>query len=502
MFRLFAHLQRNSQSGIFHFRLTVPERLRHIVGRREIKKSLRTGVRSEAIVLAQKCYYDAQVMFLKAERWPGNMNKKDAGLEFIKKNAAWSLGEYCEPQQEVDRAGDGTTSDSESNTQGERSIGLITIQVNGSPVSIDFDNPEKELEAAAKLLGMSSTQAQSSPVKQVKAVELNDVRLAGMIRNYMLEKKRAKKLTEKSASDYDSTFTLLKEVLKNPSVSTISHKQANEFKSTLLKLPANRTKGKYAGKSIKELLAMRPSGTMSVCTVNKYLRRVSSLFEWGRKHGYAFENPFSGIGIPEKRQAHEQRPRFTEDDLKILFDPKSLNRDKFKHSYSFWLPYLGLYTGARIEELCQLHLDDIRQVDGVWVLDLNDYDEKKLKTLSSRRLVPVHPRLIELGLFEHVESLRRKGADRLFPELKKQRDGFSQAASKWFIRYREKHRVGKTFHSFRHTFIDELKQLDVDDKKISALVGHKDESMTTGRYGKPYKPEILYPAVCMLDFGV
>jgi integrase len=190
------------------------------------------------------------------------------------------------------------------------------------------------------------------------------------------------------------------------------------------------------------------------------------------------------------------------EDLETLFDPQNLDRDKFKRSYTFWLPYLGLYTGARIEELCQLNLADIRQVGGILVFDINDRDEKRLKTQSSRRVVPVHPRLIELGLHDHVESMRKKGEDRLFPELKKQRDGYSQVASKWFGRYRQKHGIDKPFHSFRHTFIDELKQLDVDHKKIAALVGHKDESMTGGRYGKPYKPEILHPVVCMLDFGV
>jgi integrase len=90
----------------------------------------------------------------------------------------------------------------------------------------------------------------------------------------------------------------------------------------------------------------------------------------------------------------------------------------------------------------------------------------------------------------------------VFPELSKQRDGYGQAASKWFARYRERCHVKTPFHSFRHTFIDELKQLDADQKKIAALVGHKDESMTGGLYGKPYKPEVLYPVICKLKFDI
>lgn len=67
MLRIPAHLQRNPQSGFFYFRLTVPERLRHIVGRREVKKSLRTGRRSEAVVLAQRLYAQTYELFYKLE---------------------------------------------------------------------------------------------------------------------------------------------------------------------------------------------------------------------------------------------------------------------------------------------------------------------------------------------------------------------------------------------------------------------------------------------------
>jgi hypothetical protein len=68
IFRIPAHLQRNPIYGIFYFRLTVPKHIRHIVGLLEIKSSLRTGMKSEAQVLAQKNYYDAMVLFANAEK--------------------------------------------------------------------------------------------------------------------------------------------------------------------------------------------------------------------------------------------------------------------------------------------------------------------------------------------------------------------------------------------------------------------------------------------------
>ncbi|BCN26290.1 hypothetical protein VYA_34820 [Vibrio alfacsensis] len=43
-----------------------------------------------------------------------------------------------------------------------------------------------------------------------------------------------------------------------------------------------------------------------------------------------------------------------------------------------------------------------------------------------------------------------------------------------------------TAYSFRHTFIDELKQAGVEESMVAQLVGHTHSSMTFGRYGKKY----------------
>ncbi len=467
MFRIPAYLHRHPDSGIFYFRLTVPQHLRHIVGKREVKRSLRTGLRTVATPLAQQLYLDTRRIFFEAEQ------------RMVKRRA---------------------------NPKNDDYTGLIIVRDTDAKgvkreITIEYDDPQKEVEAAAQLLDLTKNHPPFvTPAPTVKKEPTYS--LTRMILDFLTEKKRTAAWTAKTTEENQAIFQLLKEILKNPAVETISIKTASQFKGTLLQLPPNRTKGKYRGKSVKELLAMRPSKTVSVSTVNKYLRRVSSLFDWGRKHGYTHENPFAGLGIREKRQAHEERAKFSEADISCLFNSKNLNQSTGYHSYCYWLPWLGLYTGARIEELCQLHLTDICKEGDIWVIDVNDDKEKRLKTLASKRLIPVHPKLIEIGFIEHVEKLQLKKQKRLFPELKKQRDGFSQAASKWFGRYREMCEVGPPFHSFRHTFADELKQMGVDRSKTEALIGHKDTSMAGGRYGKPYRVDVLYPVICLLNFDI
>lgn len=44
----------------------------------------------------------------------------------------------------------------------------------------------------------------------------------------------------------------------------------------------------------------------------------------------------------------------------------------------------------------------------------------------------------------------------------------------------------KTFHSFRHSTADKLKQTGIDGFMISELLGHRVENISVGRYGKHY----------------
>ncbi len=161
---------------------------------------------------------------------------------------------------------------------------------------------------------------------------------------------------------------------------------------------------------------------------------------------------------------------------------------------------MALYTGARLEELAQLHLDDIREVEGVWCLDINDESEKRIKSKSSKRLIPLHSFLVDsLGIAKHVQVLRSQGHERLFPELPRKNDRYGQPVSKWFnVTYKKNCELTQPsngakldFHSFRHTFINTLKQLQVNPDLIRELDGHKKGDMTMDRYGKAFGPELL-----------
>ena len=64
----------------------------------------------------------------------------------------------------------------------------------------------------------------------------------------------------------------------------------------------------------------------------------------------------------------------------------------------------------RLNEICSLYLDKIIQKSGNhrekrWCFNISEEKhrpDKKLKTQSSRRIIPIHDTLIDLGLVEHV----------------------------------------------------------------------------------------------------
>jgi integrase len=343
----------------------------------------------------------------------------------------------------------------------------------------------------------------------VESVEESSEPISKVIEMYAGEQVLANRWTDKSKEEVLFSLAMLTEIIGDVPVKTIDHKVMRDFKQTLLKLPSNRNKiSKYKDKTIKEILEMDIEKSLSISTVNKVLDRVSSLFNWAVKNGYMDRNPASSMQLPQDKRDDEYRDAFTPDDLRKIFHSNAYLEDNHSREHYFWLPVLGLFTGARIEELCQLHLDDIVEKDGVWVLDINDRDEKKLKNKQSRRLIPLHPFLTDdLRIIQYAESLKAKGRDRFFHELVRQRDGYSASPSKWFGYHRKALGITestKTFHSFRHTFTNCLKQnLGVDFQMIKQLVGHGGDDITLDRYAKKYSAKVLLDnAIEKLGFDV
>jgi integrase len=314
--------------------------------------------------------------------------------------------------------------------------------------------------------------------------------LSEVISDYCSHQLAESKWSAKTEDTVNEIFRMWLWIVGDMPIADYGHEQNRQYKAILQRLPPNINKSpKFKNRTIDEILALNEKPAANH-TINKKLARVSSLFEWAISYGYTKLNPAKRMTIKSPKLARDERQVFSSDDLSKLFGSEVFIKKKYKHSYYYWLPLLALYTGARLNELCQLHLKDFDVVDGIDVIKINDdMPDKRLKTKAAVREIPIHSELIRFGILDYVNNLRKRDEIRLFPELAEGRDGYGHLASKWFARYRVKCGIveeGKVFHSFRHTFIDLLKQSEVSKEKISELVGHEDESETFGRYGKRY----------------
>jgi len=284
---------------------------------------------------------------------------------------------------------------------------------------------------------------------------------------------------------------------------------ANHYIDVLRKLPPNRKKLKqFKHKSIDELLAIEGSFTpMSIQNVNKYIERIADAFRWLKQRKRIAENVLDGMKIKDKnkrKRANELRKRFSDHDISQIFSSTQYLHGTHDRTFKHWLPLLGIYTGARLGELSQLRINDVYKHKSIWVIDINDEEDKKVKNVYSHRQIPVHKTLIKLGFIKYIEHLKLCYerelllSTHLFPDVVIGRDGYGHNTSKRFITYLTQLGLkseGLAFHSFRHTFADIMKQ-DMANPVITAeLLGHEIDNETLGRYAKNYAISTMKKAI-------
>lgn len=335
-----------------------------------------------------------------------------------------------------------------------------------------------------------------------KRVGADSNSLPEVIKRYVAA--RQAEWTEKTKMEVTSVFKLLEDILGTIDVRTITKPMMVELRTTLQKLPANLYK-KYPGKSIKQILALADIDPMSTKSVNKHVARLGAVFRYCvDDEGTMTMNPAFGLKITEKKRVDEERSAYSQEDVKKIVG--ALPR-KLKEPERYWIPLIGLYSGMRLNEICQLHVTDIIKVDGLWCFSINDEHEKRLKNVASERVIPMHPVLLKLGLHDYVKRLRDNKVPRLWMNLTwMDIHGYSNGFGKWYQRFNRLQVTDdskKVFHSMRHTVTDSLKQAGVLETVIAELVGHSNGgSMTMGRYGKRYQPKVLLEALMKLDYGI
>ena len=239
-----------------------------------------------------------------------------------------------------------------------------------------------------------------------------------------------------------------------------------------------------------EVVKVSGHKTISPKTINSHIQMFASFFDWAERHGHAPHKLFENMKVAKAKNSDTTVKAYSKDQTALIFkelteNPSGLVR---KDSHK-WGTLLGLFTGARLNEICQLDIADIQQDGDVWFLNITDEgdDNKSVKANASRRKVPVHSEVIRLGFLDFVAS--RKSGKRLFPEYSYNvNGGYGRNLGRWynesFLPKLGIKKPGIVFHSLRHTMVTRLGQADVQEPIYQCIVGHARAGVTQQIYLK------------------
>lgn len=364
-----------------------------------------------------------------------------------------------------------------------------------------------EIEALEQLINGLDKELQGSegafeagiprPEPDKAAIDENVDVMSQAIAKYLQELKQSG-LPQKTRDGKQFALQEFIEICGDKAVTEYTKKDGRFYKDVVVHLPANRKKQKlFSGIGAIEASRIAKDSqtvkTIAIKTANERIGAITACFNWiDKNYDSDVKNPVADMKLRETKRAGDKRQPFSIDDLNKIFHApvftgceseknwKGPGNTILSSSAKYWVPLIGLYSGMRLGEIIQLNAEDIKVEDCRYYFDICH----DTKTQSGLRKIPVHPKLIELGVLE----LSRKRGGRIFHDYKQAKDGsWSDAFSKHFRRFLKDLNVDGSFHCFRHNFEDACRRCAVPADVMDGLQGHAQEKLR-GTYGNQSDP--------------
>jgi integrase len=333
---------------------------------------------------------------------------------------------------------------------------------------------------AANIVHDSSTSESSMRLSELTELFISTMECAGRIKNKTIDAYKAE------VRDFIS-------IISDLPVKEINDKEIMDYRKVLEKLPPNLSKiAHLKDLPLVEVAKINTGAKLASQTVRNKMNRISALMNFALKRKLINYNPVETLLPIRSEKGSESRTQFSDEEIVQLIDNNEIMKfRKDMSTYAYYLIFLGIYTGARINELCSLRSCDFYIKDqDIPFIKIESYTDTETgvqispKNKNSNRIIPIHKELFRLGFVDYVLTCQEIGLYRIFPELRLQRDGLATTASKWFSRFKGRHlssesKGKKTYHSFRHTFINKLHNADVKLQQIELIVGHQEQSRST-----------------------
>lgn len=309
--------------------------------------------------------------------------------------------------------------------------------------------------------------------------------LSELIEEYCAALQKEKPADEGTRKRYRDTLDTMLQLLGDREVSCYSKQDLVVLKAKLYRWPANIHKlEELRGKTAAEILRQKPAKTLDKRTVDsKYMDKITAVFQYAFRHNLIAvdvgQNVVKSVTVAEKKAG--RRKPYDIEDLKKIFAALPVHPER---PHLAWVPLIAAYSGARHGEICSLKIGDVHLNHRIPYLLVTEEDDNGVVVTNirgevSRRIVPLHPLLLEMGLLQFVARRKALGKELLF-DLRKKGDAESIPLTgdyygQSFESYNRKHVTNdlrKSFYSFRFTLHKALQLKGVSPELCFAITGH------------------------------
>ncbi|WP_345822594.1 DUF6538 domain-containing protein [Methylobacterium fujisawaense] len=244
------------------------------------------------------------------------------------------------------------------------------------------------------------------------------------------------------------------------------------------------------------------SGVSPLTVRDVYLAAPKALLGFASDLARIGANPAAGVTVRVgKKRKKGRRLGFDLEEANLILSaslaPQNhLSSQELKDARR-WVPWLCAYSGARVNEITQLRGQDVSRSEGVWIMKVTP-DAGTVKT-SEERKVPLHDHLIEQGFLDFA---RAKGPGPLFYRVNPKRP--ASAANPPYVKVGGKlaewvRAIGvinpslQPNHGWRHRFKTVGRGVGIDSAKLDFIQGHAPR--TEGEEYGGFLPTALKPEI-------
>lgn len=460
-------------SGVYA-RFLVPQDLRDSLGSRFLVRALHLPLGDAARQAAARLAMALSSIF-KVMRAGASVDRKELD-ELLRKAASGELSELT--LQGVTLPGGARVERAQIDTPQDARMFADILRSRPAPAKDDGD-------------WMKASRARKRAEEEAKRQQ--GPSLSEAIDKHIADLTRAKR-DPKTLIESRHSLRILLGVVGDVAASQLTVEHVREFLDAVQHWPKNATKrAEYRDLTVRQIVTLSKSNgepSPKAWTLNKHWDRLAVFVRHLHASGVLDRDPMAGLARLTAHsvdvEADSGRP-FSHAELQIVFGP-AFSSWSAKWPHRHWGVVLGLYSGARVNEVAQLRVVDVCAIEGVWGFVVTPKVEgNKVKNTNSKRFVPLAQPVLDAGFLDYVEEVRAAGHVRLFPNLPNSTGlGMGRQLSRQFSSYIKKQGIaepGMGFHAFRHYLITHL------DRALSAA-GMKPEQRdpVIGRITGHYKP--------------